>query len=161
MLVELLHVVAGRAEILAGIKFGGLLGENLAHGSGHGQTAVRVDVDLAHRALGSLAELLFGDADSVGELAAILIDGVNFILGYRRRAVEYDGESGELLHNGVEYVECQRRGYELAFLVAGALLGSELVGTVACADRDSERVAAGAGSEVDNFLGIGVCVVVG
>ena len=53
------------------------------------------------------------------------------------------------------------RGYELAFLVAGALLGGELVGTVACADRDSERVAAGAGSEVDNFLGIGVCVVVG
>ena len=103
----------GRAEILAGVKFGGLLGENLAHGSGHGQTAVRVDVDLAHRALGSLAELLFGDADSVGELAAILIDGVNFVLGYRRRAVEYDGESGELLHNGVEYVECQRRGTSL------------------------------------------------
>ena len=81
MLVELLHVVAGRAEILAGVKFGGLLGENLAHGSSHGQTAVRVDIDLAYRALGSLAELFFRDTDSVGELAAILVDGVNFVLG--------------------------------------------------------------------------------
>jgi hypothetical protein len=32
---------------------------------------------------------------------------------------------------------------------------------VRSADRDGERVAACAGSEVDHFFGVGVCVVVG
>lgn len=40
VLVELLHVVAGRAEIFARVKFAGLRGEYLAHCGGHGQTAV-------------------------------------------------------------------------------------------------------------------------
>lgn len=82
VLVELLHVVAGRAEIFAGVEFLGVLGEGLAHGGGHGQTRVRVDVDLADVHLGSLAELLFGDTDCVGELATELVDGVDLVLGY-------------------------------------------------------------------------------
>ena len=40
VLVELLHVVAGRTEVLAGVELSGLLGENLAHSGGHGETAV-------------------------------------------------------------------------------------------------------------------------
>ena len=42
----------------------------------------------------------------------------------------------------------------------GCTARGELVGAVAGADRDGERVAAGAGGEVDHFLGIGVGVVV-
>ena len=74
--------------------------------------------------------------------------------------MQYDGEAGEFLHNGVENVESQRGRNQLAVLVACALLGSELVGAVACADRDGEGVATGAGSEVDNLFGVGVGVVV-
>ena len=84
VLVELLHLVAGRAEIFAGIELSGLLVEHLAHGCGHGKTAVGVDVDLAYVHLGCLAELLLGDADSVRKLAAILVDDVDILLGNGR-----------------------------------------------------------------------------
>jgi hypothetical protein len=159
--IEFLHVVASGAEVLARVEFRRLLSEYAANGSGHSQTAVGVDVDFANGALCSFAKLFFGDTDSVGELAAEHVDSVNFFLGNRRRAVEYDREAGKLGHNSVEDVESQGRGNELAFFVAGALLGSELVSTVGSADRDSEGVAAGAGSEVDNLFGVGVGVVVG
>ncbi len=74
--------------------------------------------------------------------------------------MEHDGESGELFHNGVKYLECQWGRNEAAFCVACALLGSEFVCAVACADRDGQRIAACTGSEVDDFLRVGVCVVV-
>ena len=46
--------------------------------------------------------------------------------------MENDGESGELLLNLFENVECEGRRYELAGLgVTGALLGLELVSAVA------------------------------
>ena len=38
--IELLHVVAGGSEVLARVELGGLLGEGLADGSSHGETAV-------------------------------------------------------------------------------------------------------------------------
>ena len=81
MHVELLHLVAGRAEVFARVELAGLLVEDPADGCGHGQTAVGVDVDLAHCALGGLAELLLGDTDSVGKLAAMLVDHVDIFLG--------------------------------------------------------------------------------
>ena len=71
-----------------------------------------------------------------------------------------DWEAGELSHYSVEHVECQWRRNELTLLVASALLRSELVGTVRSTDRDCEAVAASASSEVDNFLRVGVGVVV-
>ncbi len=40
VLVEFLHLVAGRAEILAGVELTGLLVEDLADSGGHSQTAV-------------------------------------------------------------------------------------------------------------------------
>ena len=109
---------------------------------------------------GSLAEFLFGDTDGIGQLAAVGVDDVNVFLGHGAGAVEHDGESGELLHNGVENVECQGRRNELAVGVAGALLGSELVCAVAGTDGDGQGVATGAGGEVDYLLGVGVGVVV-
>ena len=69
------------------------------------------------------------------------------------RTVEDDREAGELLLNGLEDVERERRRDELARLgIARALLGLELVGAVAGADGDGERVAARLGDEVDHFL---------
>ena len=86
------------------------------------------------------------------------VDGVNLVLRNRRRAVEHDGESRKLLLDLVQDVECQWRRNELASLrVACALLRSELVSAVACADRDSQAVATAASSKVDYLFGL--CVV--
>ena len=57
----------------------------------------------------------------------------------------------------MQHVECQgRRNQTAGFRVACALLGLELVSAVRCTDRDSQRVAACAGSEVDDLFGLGV-----
>ena len=82
VLVELLHFVASRAEVFARVKFGGLFSEDFAHGGGHGQTAVGVDVDFAYGALGGFAQLLFGYTDGIGEFASVLIDDVHVFLGH-------------------------------------------------------------------------------
>ena len=71
--------------------------------------------------------------------------------------MQNDGESRKLLLNLSQHVECQWGRNQLAGLrVAGALLGLELIGTVRSTDRDSQRVAACTGSEVNNLLGLGV-----
>ena len=49
--IELLHLVAGGAAVLAGIELTRLLNEDLADGSSHCETGVGVDVDLAYSAL--------------------------------------------------------------------------------------------------------------
>lgn len=84
MLVEFLHLVAGRAEVFARVELTGLGGEHLADSGCHGQTAVGVDVDLANIHLGSLAELFLGDADGVGQFAAVFVDHVHIFLGNGR-----------------------------------------------------------------------------
>ena len=67
--------------------------------------------------------------------------------------MEHDWESREFFHNSVENVECQWWWHEAAsFWILGALFWSELVSTVACTDRDSERVNASLLSEVDHFF---------
>ena len=148
MLVEFFHVVASGTEVFAGVEFSGLFSEDAADSGGHSETAVAVDVDFANGACGCFAELFFGDTDCVGKFATEFVDGVNFVLGHGRRAVEHDGEAGEFFHNGVEHIESQWRGHEVTFGVAGALFGGELVSAVRSADGDSEGVATGACSEV-------------
>ena len=61
VLVQLGHLVASGTAVFAGIKLTGLLSKDLANGSGEGQTAVAVDVDLADGALSGLAQLVLGD----------------------------------------------------------------------------------------------------
>ena len=152
--VHLLHALAGRGEVLARIEVTRILSEVLADRSRHRETRVGVDVDLANRALRGLAELFLGNADGVGKLAAELVDRVDVLLRNRAGAVEDDREAGELLLNGLEDVERERRRDELArLLVARALLGLELVGAVRGADGDREGVAARLGGELDHFLG--------
>ena len=71
--------------------------------------------------------------------------------------MKHDGESRQLLLDLCQHVECEWRRNELASLrIACALLGLELVSTVRSTDRDSQRIAACAGSEVDNLLRLGV-----
>lgn len=81
--IEFLHVVAGRAEVFAGVELTGLLSEDAANSCCHGETAVGVDVNFADCALGGFAELLFGNTDCIGKLAAELVDGVDFFLRNR------------------------------------------------------------------------------
>ena len=133
--VELLHRLARRSEVLARVEVLWMLGEVLADRRRHREARVGVDVDLAHRALRRLAQLLLGNADRVGELAAELVDRVDVLLRDAGRAVEDDREAGELLLDGLEDVERERGRDELArLLVARALLGLELVGAVRGAD---------------------------
>ena len=80
MLVELLHIVASRSEVLAWVELSWLLSEYLADSCSHCKTAVGVDVNLANCALGSLAELLLRNTDSIGELASKLVDSINLVL---------------------------------------------------------------------------------
>ena len=78
--VELFELVAGGAEILAGIEFSGLGGEHFAHFCRHRQSAVGVDVDFADCGFRRLAELLFGNADCRFKLSAVLVYHVNILL---------------------------------------------------------------------------------
>ena len=120
-----------------------MVSQRLTHTCCVSQARVGVDVDLADSALGSLAELILGDTDSVGELAAVLVDDVDILLWDRRRSVQNDGEARELLLDLMQHVESQWRRNETACLrITCALLGLELVGTVAGTDRNSEAVAA-------------------
>ena len=55
----------------------------------------------------------------------------------------------------------RNRGHQNALLIAGALGGSELIGAVAGADGDGQRVAAGLGDELLDLLGTGVAGILG
>ena len=121
--VELLQLVAGRAQVFAGVELCGLVYEDLADGCGHGQTAVRVDVDLADCALGGAAKLLFGNTYGILERTAVRVDDFYVLLRYGRRSVQHDGEAGELLLDLGQDVETQFGRNEDTLGVAGALLG--------------------------------------
>ena len=151
--IHLLHVLTRRGEVLTRIEVAGLLGEVLADGGSHREAGVGVDVDLADGALGGLAELRLGNTDGVGKLTAKLVDRVDLVLGNGGRTVKNDREAGELLLDGLEDIESQRRRNELTGLgIDRALLTSELISAVARADGNGERVAARLGSELDNLF---------
>ena len=156
MHIELLQLVTSGTQVLAGVELSRVVNEDLAYSSGHSQTAVRVDVDLANSALSSLAELLLGNTYCVLQSTTVSVDDLHVLLGNRRRTVQNDGEAGQLLLDLLEDVETQFGRNEDTLFVAGALLGLELVSTVRSTDRDSQRVATGLGNEVNNLLGASV-----
>ena len=120
--------------------------EELPNGPGHRQTQVGVDVDLADRQLGSMAQLILGHADGAGHLAAVGIDHLYIILRHRGGAVEHNGESGQPLGNLLQHVETQ----------LGLGPGLKLVSAVGGADGNGQGVAAGLGDELLHFLGAGI-----
>ena len=77
--VHFLHILTGGLQILTRIEVSRMLSQVLADGSGHGQTRVGVDVDLADSALRSLTQLLLGDTDSGLEMTSKLVDGVHLV----------------------------------------------------------------------------------
>ena len=54
-----------------------------------------------------LAQLLLGDADGVGHLAAVLVDHLHILLGHGGRAVEHDGEAGQALGDLLQDVKAR------------------------------------------------------
>src|SRR6185436_2911923 len=85
---------AGGAEIVAGVEFGGLGGEDFADFGGHGQAQVGVDVHLAHAVfLHGHGDLVLRHALGVGHSAAVFVDQVDEFLGDRRAAVHNQGQA--------------------------------------------------------------------
>ena len=153
---QFLDVGTGGLQVLTGVKLAGIVVEELTNSTGHSQTQVGVDVDLTYGQGSSLTQLLLGNADSVGHLAAVLVDHLHVLLGNGRRTVQNDGEAGQTLGDLFQNVETQSGGNQNAILVQGALLGSELVSAVGGADGDSQGVTAGTGNELLDLLGTGV-----
>ena len=123
---HVLNSLTGRLQVLAGIEVIGMLGKVLTDVTGHGQTDVGVDVDLADSQLGSLPELILGDADGVGHIAAVGIDHLHEFLGNGRGSVQHNGEAGQTLDYAMQHVEAQGRRNQNAVCIAGALGSLEL-----------------------------------
>ena len=106
---------------------------------------------------------------SPAETARLLERGVcpagfvmDTMLAVYRQAASYRGRGKPMawiltIARNVCLMQLRRRRHEAARLrVDGALFGFELVGAVRGADADGQRVAARAGGEVDDLLGLGV-----
>ena len=78
--IQLCHEVASWTAVFARVELARFFSEHLADGSGESQTRVTVDVDFAYGALRCAAQLLLGNADSIGQFSAILVDGVHIFL---------------------------------------------------------------------------------
>ena len=152
---EFLHSLAGRREILAGIELLGLGHQDLADRGGHGQTQIGVDVDLGATHTASHLDVRLGHAGRLfAEVAAVLVDLLGEVLRngggsvQHQRVVTHTGFEQRLL-NGLEALEVQM------------LFTLELVGTVAVADGNGQRVHAGQLDELNGFIGVGVSPALG
>ena len=101
--------VAGRSEVLARIEVARILCEVLADRSRHSETQIGVDVDLAHSHLCGFAEHLLRNTDSVGHLAAVLVDLLDELLRNGGRAVQYDREARQTVGNLLKNVKTELR----------------------------------------------------
>ena len=117
-----------------------------AHRRGHRQPDVGVDVDLAHAALDAALDLLDRHAVGLLDVAAVLADDRQPLLRHAGRAVHHQVR---VRHRGVDLRDALD-GQD----VAGGL-ARELVGAVAGADGNRQRIDAGAGDEVLGLLGVG------
>ena len=118
-----LDVGAGGLEVLTRIEMIGMLRKILADGAGHCQTQVGVDVYLADRHGSSLAELILGNADRTGHIAAVFVDHANKLLRNGGRTVQHYRETGQTSLYILEYIKTQLRlgaGLELICAMAGA-----------------------------------------
>ena len=150
---HLTHFVTSYGEVGSGVEYVGLLCEDSSDTRCHCKTDIGVDIDLTYSHGSCLSELLFGNTDSIRELAADGVDLLNVFLRNGGRTVENDREAGESLFDFFENIETERRGNENTLFVSCALFSSELVSAVRCTDRDSKRVNACAFNEFLNFFG--------
>lgn len=94
VLVQIHHVLTGLAAVLTRVEVFWVFIECLANTSGEGETRVGVDVDLADSTLGSPAELILWNTDSVWQFTTVLVDDVNILLWNRRRTVKNNWKPG-------------------------------------------------------------------
>ena len=160
VLDELLDVRAAICDVLARIEVLRMRHEVLADASRHCKTEVGVDVDLADRGLRCLAELILRNADSVIELAAVVVDDLDIFRDDGGSAVEDNRELRNLLLDLSEDVEAELRRYENAVSIARALLRFELECAMARADCDSEGVNARLTNEFLNLFRLRVSCLV-
>ena len=144
------HRGAGGFEVVAGVKVALLGRQQFADGAGHREAVVGVDVDLADAVLDAFLDVFDGDAVGLGHFAAVLVDQVDQFFRDRRAAV-HD-------HVAVRHAAVDLGDHVHAQDLAGGLL-FELVGAVARADRDGERVAAGLLDKVAGFGRVGEVVL--
>ena len=150
---HLLDLVSADLKVLSGVKDRGIVCEDASDTCRHGKAYIRVDVDLADRHLCGTAELILGDTDCIGHLAAETVDLSNSRLSDGGGTVENDRESGKSLFDLFKDIEAEGRRNKNAVLISCALFGSELVSTVTGTDGDREGVDTGAGDELFDLLG--------
>src|SRR5690606_16853927 len=73
---DLLHRLAGRLQVIAGIELFGRLGEHLANRSGDRQAIVGIDVHLPHTVLDAALDLFDRHSPRLLQLPAKLVDDV-------------------------------------------------------------------------------------
>ena len=129
-----------------GIELARILGHRLSDRAGDRKPRVGVDVDLADAVADAQLDLLDRHAPGRADLAAVLVDDVDELLRHRRRAVHDEVGRRELLVDLLDHVHREHRAVGLA---------RELVGAVARADGDRERVDAGLLDELDRLVGVG------
>ena len=112
-------------QVLTRVEVIRMLSHVLTDAGSQAETEVGVDVDLADRQGSCFTELIFGDTDSISQVAAVGVDDLNVFRYDGRCAVEYDREARQAFGNVFEDVEAERRRYENAVSVAGALFRSE------------------------------------
>lgn len=130
VLNELFDVGAAVCAVLARIEMLRMSHEVLADTSRHSETQIGVDVDLADCGFCSLAELIFRDADSIVELATVVVDDLDVLRDNGGSTVQDDRELRNLLLDLSEDIETQFRRYEDAVSVARALFRFELERTM-------------------------------
>ena len=138
--------VPGRRGPLRRVELLRVLGHVLADGARHRQPDVGVDVDLAHAVLDGLLDLLDGHAVGFLHRAAVLADDGQQLLRHAGRAVHHQVRVRDAAVDLLDAVDRQD--------VTGGLAG-ELVGAVAGADGDRQRVELRLPDEVGGLLRVG------
>ena len=159
VLNELFDVRTAISAILTRIKVLRMSEEVLADTSRHSEAQIGVDVDLADCGLSGLAELVLRNADSIVELAAVLVDDLDVLRDNRGSAMENDRELRDLLLDLCEDVETELRRYENAVSIARALLRFELECAMGRADSDSQGINASLLDEFLNFFRLRVSCI--
>ena len=149
---QVVYVLTGICQVLARIEVFRMLGHVLADTGGHSQADIGVDVDLANGHGSSLAELVFRNADSVSQVAAVGVDDLDVFRNDGGSTVEYDREARQAFGNFFENVEAQCRRYENALFIPCALGRREFVSAVARADGNCQGIDARTGNEFFYFF---------
>ena len=145
-LANLLGRFAGRLEPFAGVEFVGVLRQEFARRSGHGQADVGIDVDLAHTVLDGFLNFLDRHAVSLFHLAAVLVDDGQQFGRHAGGAMHHQMGVGD----AAVYLFDARNRQD----VAGGL-AAEFVGAVAGADGNGQRVELRGLDEHRRLLGVG------